>query len=1085
MYLSFDNGEGQDFPDSVQDEISGLTFTKVTEGSGSVTYDANTNPWFNTDGTSARFVNESGLESPSMGDHILDLAIPAYTVETFIKINSFVQDQTVILKKYSSDYITWEYYTSGIMRYATAGESDWVTATTALELDRWYHVAIVFDSTNATEPQKIFIDGVQDAQGGKTTINPAANDDVVGIAHMIRPAGTRDDWMDGWLDEFRISDVALEPSQFLLYGWDIGGATRPNPRSGAQNVCPEGVVLSWKTWEDAGDVNGHDVYFGTDYASVENAQVGDDPNNVYKGRQDSNTYPEVGSLNLELDTTYFWRIDEVNENDPNIWPGYVWEFTTEDGKAYGPRPDNGWKGLPPDANLSWTGSCLASSHDVYIGTNFAEVNDANSTNHPNVDYNNVSVTSYDPCTLETFTWYYWRVDEVGDTTIKGDVWSFKTGFGGVLLYYKFDGSEGSNLPDPITDDSGNNIQFTQHIDAGSLKYAGSNPVYNSDETSAEFLPKAGLYRLDTGEDDLLRLDGYQYTIEMWLYINERDYGEEDIILVGHDDDEVSWSFEISDLGKDDDLRWYHNDTDIDEGVLTERYNEWMHVAAVFDITDPRTSQRLYFNGEVVETGNSRGLNPVDANAVGIGCETATGVTFDNFLDGRIDELRILDIALAPDEFLYPRATNPSPSNGEGGIDPNDPNEPDDPNVTLSWTPWAYATDHDVYFGTNYVNVRDGNDPNVYIGRLDTNSYDVNELNYATTYYWRIDEVEGSDVYPGAVWQFLTQFQIIDPNLLLWYPCDETSGNWVHDNSGHGLDGYDGSIGDGWNPDGYFDGCLEFDDNMGFNLDTRVLSDISAGISISVWLDGYRDNHRNCILQAGGGDYYLDVIVPDGDDDFVYWRAGNDTNDLLMWDTATPKEWRGDWHHFVFIKDEDAETMSIYFDAALKKTKPGTHSTLSNIVGKPFKVGALLSEGSTYIGKMDDLRVYDYAIPKSKVEELFRGGDLALAWAPSPYDGQPDATVTADLIWKPGNWASSHEVYFGTNKTAVEDANTTYHPGVDHNTVDVNTYEPGPLDLDTTYFWRIDEVNDVCDPNGWRGNLWRFKVANYVVIDDFE
>ena len=45
---------------------------------------------------------------------------------------------------------------------------------------------------------------------------------------------------------------------------------------------------------------------------------------VYKGRQDPNNY-DIITL-YELGQTYYWRIDEVN--DPNIWPGNIWSFTT-------------------------------------------------------------------------------------------------------------------------------------------------------------------------------------------------------------------------------------------------------------------------------------------------------------------------------------------------------------------------------------------------------------------------------------------------------------------------------------------------------------------------------------------------------------------------------------------------------------------------------------------------------------------------------------------------------------------------------------------------------------------------------------
>jgi hypothetical protein len=332
--------------------------------------------------------------------------------------------------------------------------------------------------------------------------------------------------------------------------------------------------------------------------------------------------------------------------------------------------------------------------------------------------------------------------------------------------------------------------------------------------------------------------------------------------------------------------------------------------------------------------------------------------------------------------------------------------------------------------------------------------------------------------------------IKDAHLILWYKLDEKSGDTAVDASGYGHHG-DVDEEDNWEPDGgQFDGCLLFDDDQAVEPPPKVTTKLSTQVSISVWLNGLSDQRirDNTILDVSTGEaapYAMRVLVPDESGD-VYWRAGNDSNDALVWDTATPRGWRGDWHHFVFIKDEDADVMQIYFDAELVKDKSGTLPTLSNLFFKPFKIGAYTWHSTDYEGRMDDLRIYDYAIPESKVLELFRGGDLALAWKPSPYDGQPDAHPTSGLIWEPGNWASSHEVYFGTNKQEVEDANNSWDVGttVYKGKQDPNTYDPGLLELGQSCYWRIDEVNDTNDER-WKGKLWRFRVADYITIDDME
>jgi hypothetical protein len=115
-------------------------------------------------------------------------------------------------------------------------------------------------------------------------------------------------------------------------------------------------------------------------------------------------------------------------------------------------------------------------------------------------------------------------------------------------------------------------------------------------------------------------------------------------------------------------------------------------------------------------------------------------------------------------------------------------------------------------------------------------------------------------------------------------------------------------------------------------------------------------------------------------------------------------------------------------------------------------------------------------------------DPELAWDPSPrhldtVERTPDGPA---LGWVPGVYAASQDVYFGTDPNAVNDANNV--PGMwpqFKGNQDPCSYYPEPLELGKTYYWRIDEVNDA-DPNSpWKGVVWEFTVADYIVVDDFE
>ncbi|UCE48482.1 MAG: hypothetical protein JSW47_23180, partial [Phycisphaerales bacterium] len=97
--------------------------------------------------------------------------------------------------------------------------------------------------------------------------------------------------------------------------------------------------------------------------------------------------------------------------------------------ARGPNPEDEVDDVPRDTMLSWTPGEFANKHDVYFGTSFDDVNDADKSDPRGVLAGEGQIaTTYDAGRLDFGQTYYWRVDEVNappDSTIfKGDVWSF-------------------------------------------------------------------------------------------------------------------------------------------------------------------------------------------------------------------------------------------------------------------------------------------------------------------------------------------------------------------------------------------------------------------------------------------------------------------------------------------------------------------------------------------------------------------------------------------------------------------------------------------------------------------------------------
>jgi hypothetical protein len=110
--------------------------------------------------------------------------------------------------------------------------------------------------------------------------------------------------------------------------------------------------------------------------------------------------------------------------------------------------------------------------------------------------------------------------------------------------------------------------------------------------------------------------------------------------------------------------------------------------------------------------------------------------------------------------------------------------------------------------------------------------------------------------------------------------------------------------------------------------------------------------------------------------------------------------------------------------------------------------------------------------------------------PMPTDNATDVQSQPKLMWTPGEGAKTHDVYFSTDFNNVNDASRANHTGLlfydedrayDANNIDIADELRYPLSFGTTYYWRIDEVNDTV----WKGAVWSFTVGRFFVVDDFE
>ena len=311
--------------------------------------------------------------------------------------------------------------TDGSMRFAitidTYNDEDQTTAPATLP-SGWHQVVLTMNADENVH--SLYLDGELAAQNTTARHTPSTlgetNQNWLG-----RSQYAADGYFDGRLDDFRIYDRVLTPKQIEdLYNGISPVFTRaldPIPADGAYHP-DTWVNLSWKPGDYAVS---HDVYIGENFDDVYSGAEG-----TFQGNQMATfivagfpgfPYPD----GLASGTTYYWRIDEVNDTEPNSpWKGPVWSFSIPPRTAYLPNPADGAEAVEPDGDLSWTPGFGAIIHYVYFGDNFEDVSNA-AGNPP------WGSTTYGPGPLELAKTYYWRVDEFDSIdTHKGKVWSFIT-----------------------------------------------------------------------------------------------------------------------------------------------------------------------------------------------------------------------------------------------------------------------------------------------------------------------------------------------------------------------------------------------------------------------------------------------------------------------------------------------------------------------------------------------------------------------------------------------------------------------------------------------------------------------------------
>ena len=554
------------------------------------------------------------------------------------------------------------------------------------------------------------------------------------------------------------------------------------------------------------------------------------------------------------------------------------------------------------------------------------------------------------------------------------------------------------------------------------------------------------------------------------------------------------------------------------------YPSWHHLV----LTGGSSGVVIYIDGQVAasDTGAVSSGSSGFTFKIGAGVFNTSG---DPFL-GEIDDVWVFSRALTQSEIQslmqgtggYPYVLSPDPPDGAMHTDTW---------VSLSWRAGDFAVSHNVYLGDNFDDVNNGIG-DTFQGNQASEYFVAGFPGYpfpdglvpGTTYYWRIDEVNDADPnspWKGPVWSF-------------WVPSKKAYNAYPED----GTMFVDINVKLTWMAG--FGSKLH---TVYFGDDFDTISNATSGIQqgLVYYSPGPLEMNKTYYWRVdefdGVNTYKGDVLsftttIPGlGEVVMERWEniPGDDVPSLMssskypnnpdVTDTLTSFSWDEDLdnyggriHGWLYVPgtgeytfwlcsdnngqlwlstDDDSTNIKLI---ALESSwaNPNTWGTgeeqsepISLVAGNKYYIMALWKEGSG--GDQCQVAWQGPGVPE---RTIIPGGNLSPyeplnAYGAKPANGAAGVTQKPILEWKPGLQAVSHEVYFGTDREVVKNATKASPEYKGAKSLGDESFDPGKLAWEATYYWRVDEVNAANPAGPWIGNVWSFTTADFLIIDDFE
>ncbi|UCE47600.1 MAG: hypothetical protein JSW47_18625, partial [Phycisphaerales bacterium] len=440
-------------------------------------------------------------------------------------------------------------------------------------------------------------------------------------------------------------------------------------------------------------------------------------------------------------------------------------------------------------------------------------------------------------------------------------------------------------------------------------------------------------------------------------------------------------------------------------------------------------------------------------------------------------------------------------------------------VNLKWGPGGGAASHDLYFSDSFEDVNN-RAAEAFRGNQTTASFVSGFPGFpypdglvpGTTYYWRIDEIgaDGSVTDRGDMWSFLipprTAFQAVPADGAKFVDTDATL-SWTG--------GFDAKLHTVYFGDNFDDvnnasdglpqatttftpGPLEMDKVYYWRVDEFDAAQTYKG---QVWsfqtagegggIKGEYYHHNGATPHDPASLAFGTHMLTRTDDNIAFQWASSSPDPAINADDFAVK-WSGEveavfTEPYAFYTNTD-DGVKLWVDGKLIINNWTDHAaaedkgTIDLVAGRKYYIEMWWYERGG--GAVAELRWESPRTPKQIIPQAALSLPLR-ANKPNPANGIVGVKLMPVLRWNPGDSAASHDIYLGTDPNAVASATKTSPEYKGSKVLGDESLEPAKLAWDTSYFWRVDEVNDANPDSPWVGGVWSFSTGPFLVVDNFE